>query len=157
MTDKETIVNFLQQMVTQDCRSTAFPFFYVIKDYKNEFILDESDFCGESVPYFMNDEGRFLTFEEYNKERLEFDEPQLTEDEFENLDNIYIGYFREVSFIVENTLFLTETDAENHLKQNHYHYSPKAHTYVMHAWRAPELKNFIEALLSYFEVKNERI
>lgn len=37
MTDKETIVNFLQQMVTQDCRSTAFPFFYVIKDYKNDF------------------------------------------------------------------------------------------------------------------------
>lgn len=154
MDNKEIIVNFLQKMATQDNRGTAFPFFYVIKDYKNEFVLDENNFYGDSVPYFMDDEGHSLTFEEYNKERLELDEPQLTEDEFENLDNIYIGHFREVSFIVENTLFLTETDAENHLKQNYYHYSPKAHTYVMHAWRANELTEFLKALFSYFEVKN---
>lgn len=45
-----------------------------------------------------------------------------------------------------------EEDAERHLRLNHYHYSKNAHTYVDHAWRAPELKQFFEALFKEFNV-----
>lgn len=45
--------------------------------------------------------------------------------------------FRPV--VYPNTMFLTEKEAEEHLKRNHYHYSEDAHTYCMCAWRSPEV------------------
>ena len=149
MNDKEVITNFLRKMASQSNRGTAFPFFYVIRDYRKEFVTDETE-----TPYFFDGE-RYLSFDEYNKYQSECDEPKVSLDEFENLDNIVRGYFQKTPFIVEDTLFLTETDAENHLKENYYHYSAKAHTYVMHAWRAPELKEFLNSLFSYFEIEHK--
>lgn len=105
MTQK-IIKDFLQEMVNQDNRGTAFPIFYVIRDFRKEFVDDGVDY--ELKPY-----------------------------------------------IVENSLFLTESDAENHLKQNSYHYSKEAHTYVMHACRAPALSDFFKALFEYFNIKGE--
>lgn len=40
--------------------------------------------------------------------------------------------------IYPNTMFLTQLDAEKHLKMNHYHYSADAHTYCMTSWRSEE-------------------
>jgi len=53
----------------------------------------------------------------------------------------------------ERGMFLTETDAKNHLKANYYHYSEDAHTYVKHSWRAPDLKKFFQALYKYFSLE----
>ena len=52
-------------------------------------------------------------------------------------------------------MFLTETDANDHLRRNKHHYSKDAATYVEHAWRAPELEQFLKALLEYFEIRKE--
>ena len=49
-------------------------------------------------------------------------------------------------------MFLTETDAKRHLELNHYHYSPDAHTYVKHVWRAPRTEAFLRALFDYFGI-----
>lgn len=43
-------------------------------------------------------------------------------------------------------MFLTQIDAENHLRANHYHYSEDAHTYAMTAWRDPRMDKLIEIL-----------
>ena len=56
----------------------------------------------------------------------------------------------------ERQMFLTETDAEQHLKLNYYHYSLDAHTYVKHAWRAPELDQFIKDLMCFFEIQENK-
>lgn len=48
--------------------------------------------------------------------------------------------------IVPDTMFLTLHEAEEHLKANYYHYTPKAHTYAMHAWRSPEVAQLIKLL-----------
>ena len=53
---------------------------------------------------------------------------------------------------VERGMFLTESDALGHLERNSYHYSNKAHTYVNHAWRATQLKEFLGALFEYFDM-----
>ena len=41
--------------------------------------------------------------------------------------------------IYPDTMFLTQKEAEEHLKANDYHYSDDAHTYAMTAWRSPEV------------------
>lgn len=46
--------------------------------------------------------------------------------------------YKTVDKIYENTMFLTQSDAENHLQLNHYHYSADAHTYAMTSWRSSE-------------------
>jgi hypothetical protein len=37
--------------------------------------------------------------------------------------------------IYEDTMFLTQKAAEDHLRSNDYHYSDDAHTYAMTSWR----------------------
>lgn len=54
--------------------------------------------------------------------------------------------YEEKSKIYENTMFLTQKDAEEHLKANHYHYSEDAHTYAMTAWRDPRMEQLIKIL-----------
>lgn len=54
--------------------------------------------------------------------------------------------YKIVPKIYENTMFLTQIDAENHLRANYYHYSEDAHTYAMTAWRDPRMDKLIEIL-----------
>lgn len=54
--------------------------------------------------------------------------------------------YEEKSKIYENTMFLTQKDAEEHLRANHYHYSKDAHTYSMTAWRDPRMEKLIKIL-----------
>lgn len=49
-------------------------------------------------------------------------------------------------------MFLTELEAEAHLRANRHHYSPDAHTYVDHAWRAPRMAAFFKALFEEFGI-----
>lgn len=48
-------------------------------------------------------------------------------------------------------VFLTYEAAENHLKQNHYHYSSRARIYCHHAWRNPEAELIQRLILSFLE------
>ncbi|WP_137743427.1 hypothetical protein [Robertmurraya siralis] len=40
-------------------------------------------------------------------------------------------------------------EAKRHIQLNHYHYSPKAHTYAMTAWRAPKVERLLKILESF--------
>lgn len=48
--------------------------------------------------------------------------------------------------IYPDTMFLTQKDAEEHLKANDYHYDENAHTYAMTAWRSPVVEKLIKIL-----------
>lgn len=135
----KTIKDFLIEYKTQDNRGTAFPIYYTILDYEKEFIPSDS---GE--PFIFSEDG-LLSYEEYCK-----DNENIDPEKFLSLPGIYYGEMRQRSF--QRGIFLTESDAEEHLKANHYHYSEKAHTYVCHAWRAPKLKTFLEALMAFFDI-----
>ena len=145
--NEAVIKTFLQKMVDQDNRATAFPFFYVIRtEVKDPAPLDN---CDETMWYVQD--SSYSSLDEL-KQSLK--------------DN---GYGKEdVEYIIKEAveygikkrwekrgMFLTETDAENHLKLNHYHYSSNAHTYVEHAWRAPELSEFFNSLLQHFKIEKE--
>lgn len=56
---------------------------------------------------------------------------------------------REEHFIRPNTMFLTKAEAKRHIELNHYHYSSKAHTYAMTAWRAPKVERLLKILETF--------
>jgi hypothetical protein len=56
---------------------------------------------------------------------------------------------REEHMIHPNTMFLTKAEAKKHIQLNHYHYSPKAHTYAMTAWRAPTIERLLKILENF--------
>ncbi len=56
---------------------------------------------------------------------------------------------QEEHIIRPNTMFLTKAEAKRHLELNHYHYSKKAHTYAMTAWRAPKVERLLKILETF--------
>jgi hypothetical protein len=149
---EENIKIFLTKMKNQDNRSTAFPYFYVIRSSK--LVISDPDYISDEVKYYHPDyddltwdtEEEFIDYLRYDLIEEPYEESYI-DLELKNLRKIYFAKIWE-----EHGMFLTEEDAENHLKSNSYHYSQDAHTYVKHAWRAPELKNFFDNLLDYFGI-----
>jgi len=63
-------------------------------------------------------------------------------------DNYRCANYRILPKIYENTMFLTQKAAEDHLKANYYHYSEDAHTYAMTSWRNRETEALWKLLQS---------
>lgn len=166
-------IQFLKDLQTelrsQEHDSQAEPRFWVIMDYRT--VPTHEDYGAERMMYFHNDGDytEFETIEELKgflwdndfgdddevcdvlkQESISF--LDLWEYVQENLNEE--GYFTEVpvkeeAFIVPDTMFLTKEEAKNHLKNNHYHYTSKAHTYAMTAWRAPKMERLIKILETF--------
>lgn len=151
MKDEETIKEFLKEMATQDPRATAFPYYYVIRDFKRVVVPEG---CGGDEYYrFSSDDYDFISVDEYEK---------LTQEEkedigIENEDELEITYMKYEEYTIPNCVFLTEKDAEEHLKRNHYHYTETAHTYVECAWRCNDFEEFLKALFRHFGVEHPQI
>ena len=152
--DQLIITRFLEQMSTQDNRMTAFPIYYVIRTAK-WVVTDEDYASGYNVRIlYINKEDHEDNITEEAFDSLPVDEESGVVDECGNVVS-QENYERlcEKNVWQEEGLFLTETDAVRHLKLNSYHYSNNAHTYVKHAWRAPELEEFLLAVFHYFGVE----
>ncbi len=125
----------------------------------NQYIYND----GEHTEFKNSDDLREF-IEKYYQDNIECDE--YLEGLLEGTDSIeeiweYIeenlnsnGFFfkvfvKEESFIVPDTMFLTKEEAKRHLELNHYHYSKKAHTYAMTAWRAPKVERLLNILESF--------
>lgn len=63
-------------------------------------------------------------------------------------DHLERHEFTKTPFIVPDTMFLTQEEAQRHLKANYYHYTKDAHTYAMTAWRSPEVEDLLKLLRS---------
>lgn len=59
---------------------------------------------------------------------------------------VEVIYYSELDTTVDNCMFLTQIDAENHLRANDYHYHKEARTYCMHGWRNPRFERLIKIL-----------
>ena len=151
--EKEIIIKFLKQMSSQDNRMTAFPYFYVIRTLKTVAAYEG---CESFYEYLDDDSDCPLDIESILEDEEEYD--ALSSDPEENKDG-KIKWSRKVGSVKEwenKGMFLTETDAKDHLRLNYYHYSKDAYTYVDHSWRAPELEGFLSALFKHFKVKPQR-
>lgn len=73
----------------------------------------------------------------------------VDEDEFNNFledHGISICFIAETPIIKTDVLFLTRKDAQAHLDDNRHHYTNKAVTYAMTAWRSPRYEHLMELL-----------
>lgn len=100
-----------------------------------------------------------LTFEYFEEWFKELEKFEINYDNYdihdrEGIDKVLellefdvsVVYYKEIDVIVDNCMFLTQIDAENHLRTNDYHYHEKARTYCMHGWRNPRFKRLINIL-----------
>lgn len=139
------IKDFLTEYKTQYHRGNRAPIYFTIMDYYTEFVHDRS---GE--PYlYQPDDGTMLSYYDYRKEH-----EKISLEEFESLPDIVYGFKQAKSF--QRGLFLTESDAEEHLQKNYYHYSWKAHTFVETVYRAPKLEAFLSALMEFFNIGGDQ-
>lgn len=167
-------IQFLKELQAElnsqanDCQAS--PRFWVIMDYRN--VPGHEDYDSGEYEYFHNDGDhvRFSNFselkefiEEYYEFEIDEELRELLDDESEDFETLweYIednlnndGYFssvfvKEEKFIVQNTMFLTKEEAKSHLRLNHYHYTSKAHTYAMTAWRAPKVERLLKILSEF--------
>lgn len=156
--ERRIIIDFLKKISSQDNRSTAAPYFYVIR---TKVEIAAHDGCGDFTKYYdpEDPEDHYDSIEDYitaQKEAHEYDD--MIEDDKEAFDDkMDSAEYNLTSYDiaydwVEKGMFLTETDAKDHLKNNHYHYSKDANTYMKHCWRAPEMKQFFTAMFNYFEI-----
>jgi hypothetical protein len=60
-------------------------------------------------------------------------------------DISYSGYI-DMKYNYPGPVFLTNKAANEHLKENYYHYSEDAHPYALTAWRCPEIETLYEIL-----------
>lgn len=141
---RKTIVSFLKQMAKQDNRGTQGLFYYVINS-KEEYQSDPRN-CDETKVYYDD-----CTYDSMEGMLQQMKEDGYEESDLENAKREACEYGVSKRW-VQHGLFFTEDDAKGHLASNRHHYSKNAHTYVCHAWRAPKLNKFIEALFKHFEV-----
>lgn len=140
----DEIKSFLKEMKTQDNRSTAKPYFYVIRTkVKDQAPVDNCDY----TKWYWGD----TSWDSLDDLREHCEEMEYSQEEIESALEEANEYGVKERW-EDREMFLTETDAERHLKLNHYHYSPDAHTYVKHAWRAPALEKFFTNLMEYFDI-----
>lgn len=85
--------------------------------------------------------------EDYDEQRMELsDINDIQEWLNEHGYDYEVISYKIIPKIYKDTMFLTQKDAEEHLKANDYHYSADAHTYAMTAWRSPRVAKLIEIL-----------
>lgn len=145
-TSEQVIKEFLIKMRTQDNRATAFPFYYTIKTRATQLVPDG---LGEYRRYYLDD----CEYDSEEEVRESLSEQGLTSDQIDRAMR-KCQEFDVKDIWIQKGMFLTEEDAERHLKVNHYHYSHDAFTYVDHAWRAPLMEEFFKALFIHFDIDN---
>jgi hypothetical protein len=166
-------IHFLKELQhelkTQENDGQAAPRYWSIMDYKWEVTeeghedrvsLFDGDACetldlDEYVDEILNGErkddftGEELSELEYRKE---YGSPSGVFDwikEYDDGNRYYPIYEKEISFIAWDTLFFTKKEAKQHLEKNRHHYSSKAHTFAMTAWRAPKMERLMKILETF--------
>lgn len=57
-------------------------------------------------------------------------------------------HIHEIWGLEPDRLFLTEEDAQAHLKENYYHYAKGAHPFCIGIWRSPHMHRLLDGLLA---------
>lgn len=149
------LVETSKLMRTQSNRYTRFPLFVVHETLE----VVQAEGCGDYTKYISNDGEHEFTREQYDaieeaqdNENSESVTELLEELGFENLYDIDLTEFRAVEFELQSVMsdragfFFTEKACEDHIAQNHYHYT-KPRSYVISAWRNPEIVATMQMIL----------
>lgn len=175
MTDKERLDDILflkelqQELKTQETDCQDSPRFWVIRDKKTVACWEEqADYMGlydvegevcniRDLLGYVLEERDYLEVEDKDVEELNeiYSTGILLDSELLDWyreyidDSAWLVPCKKEFYIVPNTMFLTKKEAQEHLESNRHHYTAKAHTYAMTAWRAPKVKRLLEILETF--------
>ena len=149
MSDLLKITNYLTEIATQDNHGTRLPIFFTIMDGRDQVV--PPDF-GDKTIYRHNDfDSACDSIPELYKRLRRYG---YTKEETKNIINREEYDTFDMKRVFDSRgMFLTEKEAREHFERNRYHYSKDAHIYCHHAWRAPEMKEFFEALFNHFGIE----
>lgn len=168
--DKEDIA-FLKElqneMNAQDKVGQASPRFWVVMQTVREYGFG-SEYADNSV--IIGEEGEecetdFKSIVEWLHNTLDIDCKYIDDGEIEiNDKSVYdvdeviswledntgydyfnIVYYKDEERIVQDTMFLTKRECEEHIQANSYHYK-NPHSYAMTAWRSPQVARLFKIL-----------
>lgn len=165
--DIQFLKELQQELLTQETDYQAAPRFWTIMDYKWEVTAEGHH---ERISLYSPNTCESVTVDEYIDEILngdrrdEFNDEQI--EELKDIKDYFISdledwikendeyeycliYETEVPFIAWNTCFFTKEEAKRHLESNRHHYSDKAHTFAMTAWRAPKMERLMKILETF--------
>lgn len=158
---------FIKEYFEQDNCGTAYPIYFVIRDmdWQASYHFEDGDRFVFIYDTHTHSTGNGLEelFREIQKDDEiqfpeDFDFDWLDEDSIEEIDKAngghgFMAVYSEKRHWKESNMFLLKSEADEHLKANHYHYSKEAHVYCKHAWRAPKTEAFLNSLK---ETKNDQ-
>lgn len=159
-------IDFLKELQKelreQDNDCQAAPRFWTVGDYRWVSCSEDN---AERYSIYIPDDGESYELQDYLAE--EKDNEELSEEAREAFEEIecetsaleWIQEYRHADAsmwaekqehcIAPSTMFLTKAEAKRHIELNHYHYTKKAHTYAMTAWRAPKVEKLLEILENF--------
>ena len=130
----EYMKKIVSLMESQSNRSTAEPYYFTIMSEKRVTCSEDSDKYVYQDPEDF--EVEYESLEEARKEYVEAERDiECIEVWLESLTRYYYQYIEET-----RGFFFTEEAIDTHMKQNRHHMGRKAHSYVKHAWRDPEME-----------------
>jgi hypothetical protein len=166
--DIQFLKELQQELLTQEKDAQASPRFWAIMDYKYQPTTSDH---ADRVMLFDADACERFSFEDYLDDVLNGEyADEFTDEQKEELReamkmysfyeikewlkenevrDIYPIFEMEIPTIAWNTCFFTKEEAKRHLESNRHHYSDKAHTFAMTAWRAPKMERLIKILETF--------
>lgn len=143
----DKLISLATEMTSQNPRGTKMPHIFQIRDWKKTY---DSGLNGDTF-FWYDDYREIETLDEF-KDYLEEHHTPIPE----NIEDIWSCVYNMDDFIKSNNIglkvcsyslepvyhnhFLTAKAAEEHLKNNYYHYHKDADVYLNHAWRNPEME-----------------
>lgn len=158
--------DFIKEYFEQDNFGTAYPIYFVIRDLEwvSSYHRTEGDrfvfvFDTDVVETANTLTALFkkIKADVYYKFPKDFDFEYCGEfeiDSFLECNEQATGIFAEKKKYVNKNMFLLKSEAEQHLKVNHYHYSEDAFVYCKHAWRTPRQEKFFSELKKLHDSNN---
>lgn len=162
--DIEFLKELQQELKTQEYDSQAAPRYWTVGDYR---MVGCPDGCQDEYYVYLPNREYYGNIDSLLKDIEDDELDEFSDDvieEFKGIDcedsamdwikehydeDAELIPVREEHFIHPNTMFLTKAEAKRHIELNHYHYSPKAHTYAMTAWRAPKVEKLLKILENF--------
>lgn len=143
--------NLIKEIDSQDNRSTASPYYYVIQERKERSSMQGNDF--DKIMYWHD--GEYMGADDW-ADALDFESKQnfinwwVAEHPYE--EPLYVEYYRGDAD--RANVFFTEKACEKHIRENGYHFNIPT-SYIRHAWRNPEIENLFVAIREIVERKED--
>lgn len=132
---------FARHLKEQNNRSTAAPYYYVVKAAQPMFVADGHG--DKEVLVDEEDEGRvFPTSDRTVVEDTLLSEGYLSYDATDIADRCKRLSTKDIP--EKHNVFFTEKGYEEHMALNKHNYPDNAHSFVEHAFRNPEIKALLE-------------